>query len=46
MLGLARLHGLPRGGHLFFGARHLGIWGLLLVVAVILLLVYVNNRRS
>ncbi|MEP6762377.1 MAG: hypothetical protein ABJA93_13560 [Sporichthyaceae bacterium] len=34
---------LPRGS--LFGAHHLGVWGLLILVAVIVLLVYLNQRR-
>ncbi len=33
---------LPRGS--LFGAHHLGVWGLLILLAVIVLLVYLSRR--
>ncbi|MGI9156611.1 MAG: hypothetical protein ACR2FG_08240 [Marmoricola sp.] len=44
MVDLAGIRGL-RGGHLFFGLRHLGLTGLLIVLAVIIVLVILSNRR-
>ena len=35
---------LPRGS--LFGAHHLGVWGLVILVAVIVLLAYLNQRRG
>lgn len=44
MVDVAGIRGL-RGGHLLFGLRHLGITGLLIALAVIIVLIVLSNRR-
>ncbi len=44
MVDTAGIH-LLRGGHLFFGLRHLGVTGLLVALAVVIVLIILSNRR-